>query len=595
MNDYKAPVRDMQFVLYELWRAENTWQELPAYDEVNRELADAILQEAAKISEQVIAPLNRSGDEAGADWNGGDVKVPEGFKEAWKTYSQGGWIGLAGDPEFGGQGMPKMLTVAFEEMMHAADVSFCVYSVLTTGAALALESHASDELKNFYLPKLYSGEWSGVMALTEAHAGSDLGILRTSAKPQDDGSYTISGTKIFITGGDNDLADNIVHLVLAKLPDAPAGSRGISLFLVPKLMPNEDGTPGVANAVQCGSIEHKMGIHASATCVMNYDGATGYLVGEENKGLAAMFTMMNYERLSMGMQGVGCSEVALQKSRAYANDRVQGRAATGATQPNEVADPIIVHPDVRRMLLTQRAYVEAGRAFTSYVGQQLDYSKHGAGEQQAKAERLVALLTPAAKAFVTDRGLESCLLGQMVFGGHGYVREWGMEQLVRDVRIAQIYEGTNGIQAMDLLGRKIVKSGGALLEDFMAEMRECAEQLEQQGHDFAADLRQAINELQSVTDYVLQASGENPDAVGAAAADYLNVFGMTCYAFLWARMSMLAEQALAADAATPDADFYQAKIQTARFYYQRLLPLLYAHSTAVRSGSSSMMGAAELI
>ncbi|MGO3622958.1 MAG: acyl-CoA dehydrogenase family protein, partial [Pseudomonas helleri] len=440
MPEFNAPLRDMRFVLHEVFQAPALWARLPALAEhVDGDIADAILQEAAKVTSQLIAPLNRSGDEEGAQWHAGKVSTPQGFKAAYDTYIEGGWVGLSGNPDFGGLGMPKMLAVQFEEMLYAANSSFALYSALTSGACLAIDAHASATLKETYLPPMYEGRWAGSMCLTEAHSGTDLGLIRTRAEPRADGSFSLIGSKIFITGGDQDLTENIVHLVLAKLPDAPAGPRGISLFLVPKVLVNADGTLAQANAVSCGSIEHKMGIKASATCVINFDGAQGWLIGEANKGLAAMFTMMNYERLSIGIQGIGCAETSYQNARTYARERLQSRAPTGAVAPEKMADPIIVHPDVRRMLLSMKAMTEGGRAFASYVGQQLDLSKYSTdAQEQQDAAALVALLTPVAKAFFTDTGLDSCVLGQQVFGGHGYIREWGQEQLVRDVRIAQI-------------------------------------------------------------------------------------------------------------------------------------------------------------
>ncbi|MDN6876740.1 acyl-CoA dehydrogenase family protein, partial [Pseudomonas citronellolis] len=477
MPDYKAPLRDMRFLLTDVFDAPALWRRLPALAErVDADTAEAILEEAAKITGGLLAPLNRSGDEQGAQWKDGAVSTPAGFREAYATYAEGGWVGLAGNPDFGGLGMPKMLSVQFEEMVYAANASFALYSTLSAGACLALDAHASEALKQKYLPAMYEGRWAGSMCLTEPHAGTDLGLIRTRAEPQADGSYKISGTKIFITGGEQDLTENIIHLVLAKLPDAPAGSRGISLFLVPKVLVGDDGSLGARNPVSCGSIEHKMGIKASATCVMNFDGATGWLVGEPNKGLAAMFTMMNYERLSIGIQGIGCAEMSYQAAVGYARERIQSRAPTGPVAKDKAADPIIVHPDVRRMLLTMKALTEGGRAFATYLGQQLDIAKYGDdAEERARAEGLVALLTPVAKAFFTDTGLESCVHGQQVFGGHGYIREWGQEQLVRDVRIAQIYEGTNGIQALDLVGRKVLANGGELLALFAGEIRAFAE------------------------------------------------------------------------------------------------------------------------
>ncbi|MFJ7882732.1 acyl-CoA dehydrogenase C-terminal domain-containing protein [Pseudomonas sp. NPDC096917] len=582
MPEFNAPLRDMRFVLHEVFEAPALWARMPALAEhVDADTADAILEEAAKVTRQLIAPLNRSGDEEGATWQDGKVSTPSGFKAAYDTYIEGGWVGLSGNPAFGGLGMPKMLAVQFEEMLYAANSSFALYSALTSGACLAIDAHASQALKTTYLPPMYEGRWAGSMCLTEAHCGTDLGIIRTRAEPRADGSFNISGSKIFITGGDQDLTENIVHLVLAKLPDAPAGPRGISLFLVPKVLVNVDGTLGATNAVTCGSIEHKMGIKASATCVINFDGAQGWLIGEANKGLAAMFTMMNYERLSIGIQGIGCAEASYQNARAYAQERLQSRAPTGAVAPGKIADPIIVHPDVRRMLLSMKAMTEGGRAFASYVGQQLDLSKFSTDPQeQQDASTLVALLTPVAKAFFTDTGLDSCVLGQQVFGGHGYIREWGQEQLVRDVRIAQIYEGTNGIQALDLLGRKVIANGGVALRLFTAHIRDFATQ---PAKPYARELVQAVQRLEDLSLWLQARARINPNEIGAASVEYLQVFGYVAYAWLWARMADVAQRSLQAD-----PDFYGAKLATAKFYFSRVLPRTLSLEQSIRAGSESL-------
>ncbi|WP_280041873.1 acyl-CoA dehydrogenase C-terminal domain-containing protein [Pseudomonas sp. Hg5Tf] len=581
MPEFKAPLRDMRFVLHEVFHGPALWARLPLLAErVDAETADAVLEEAAKITGQLIAPLNRSGDEQGVLFDNGQVRTPDGFAQAWQTYREGGWVGLAGNPEHGGLGMPKMLAVQFEEMLYAANCSFSLYSALSAGCCLALDAHASDDLKATYLPPLYSGEWAGTMCLTEPHAGTDLGIIRTKAEPNADGSYRISGTKIFITGGEQDLTENIIHLVLAKLPDAPAGPKGISLFLVPKFLVNADGSLGLRNPAYCGSVEHKMGIKASATCVMNFDEATGYLIGEANRGLAAMFTMMNYERLSIGLQGIGCAEASYQNAARYAQDRLQSRAATGAQARDKVADPIIVHPDVRRMLLTMRALTEGGRAFATYVGQQLDIAKYAdIAEERELAQRQVALLTPVAKAFFTDNGLESCVLGQQVFGGHGYIREWGQEQLVRDVRIAQIYEGTNGIQALDLLGRKVVADGGTALAEFTEQIRRfCAVD-----SPYREPLLSATNALESLSQWLCRQAGEDANAVGAASVEYLQLFGYVAYAYMWARMDAVAEANR-----MQDPVFYGAKRATAAFFFARLLPRTLSLEASIRAGSASL-------
>ncbi|HCE6104240.1 TPA: acyl-CoA dehydrogenase C-terminal domain-containing protein [Pseudomonas aeruginosa] len=587
MPEYNAPLRDMRFLLNDVFDAPALWQRLPRLAErIDADTADAILEEAAKVTGGLLAPLNRSGDEEGAHWQDGAVRTPAGFREAYATYAEGGWVGLTGNPAHGGMGMPKMLAVQFEEMMYAANASFSLYSTLSAGACLALDAHGSEELKNRYLPKMYAGTWAGSMCLTEPHAGTDLGIIRTKAEPQADGSYRISGTKIFITGGEQDLTENIIHLVLAKLPDAPAGSRGISLFLVPKFLVGDDGALGARNAVHCGSIEHKMGIKASATCVMNFDGASGWLVGEVNKGLAAMFTMMNYERLSIGIQGIGCAEMSYQSAVAYARERLQSRAPTGPVARDKAADPIIVHPDVRRMLLTMKALTEGGRAFSTYVGQQLDLAKYAEDqEERSQAEALVALLTPVAKAFFTDTGLESCVLGQQVFGGHGYIREWGQEQLVRDVRIAQIYEGTNGIQALDLMGRKVVANGGLFLSIFSREVRAFAAGANAELAEFVTPLLTALDLLDNLTQGIVARAGNDPREIGAASVEYLHLFGYTAYAYLWARMA-----AAALRQREVDPSFHDGKLATARFYFARILPRVHSLAAAVEAGSESLYG-----
>ncbi|HDZ56924.1 MAG TPA: acyl-CoA dehydrogenase [Pseudomonas xinjiangensis] len=587
MADYKAPLRDIRFVLNEVFEADQLWQSLPGLNgAIDAETADAMLEEAGKITSQIIAPLNRSGDEEGAKWEAGVVTTPAGFKQAYATYAEGGWVGLGGNPEFGGLGMPKTLGVQVEEMVYGANNSFALYPALTAGCCLALDAHGSDELKQTYLPNLYAGTWAGTMCLTEPHCGTDLGIIRTKAVPQADGSYAVSGTKIFITGGEHDLTDNIIHLVLAKLPDAPAGPKGISLFLVPKFLVNADGSLGEHNPVSCGSIEHKMGIKASATCVMNFDGAKGYLIGEVNKGLNAMFTMMNYERLSIGIQGIGCGEASYQTAVAYARERIQSRAPTGAVQPDKAADPIIVHPDVRRMLLTMKAMTEGSRAFSTYVGSQLDISKYADdAEIKKKGEDLVALLTPVAKAFFTDIGFESCVHGQQVLGGHGYVREWGQEQLVRDARIGQIYEGTNGIQALDLMGRKTVANGGAFFKVFAAEVKDfVAANSDEAMAEFVQPLSSALANLEELTFLVIDRSKTNPNEIGAASVEYLQVFGYTAYAYMWAKMAKSANARL-----DQDADgFYGAKLSTGRFFIKRLLPKIHSLSESVRGGSEPL-------
>ncbi|MGR4975595.1 acyl-CoA dehydrogenase C-terminal domain-containing protein [Pseudomonas sp. LARHCG127] len=584
MADYKAPLRDMRFVLNEVFEVAKLWAQLPVLaDTVDAETVEAILEEAGKVTSKSIAPLSRSADEEGCHWADGAVTTPAGFPQAYKTYAEGGWVGVGGDPVYGGMGMPKAVSAQVEEMVNSASLSFGLYPMLTAGACLSINAHASEELKATYLPNMYAGVWAGSMCLTEPHAGTDLGIIRTKAEPQADGSYKVSGTKIFITGGEHDLTENIIHLVLAKLPDAPAGPKGISLFLVPKFMVNADGSLGARNAANCGSIEHKMGIQASATCVMNFDEAVGYLVGEPNKGLAAMFTMMNYERLGVGIQGLATGERSYQNAVEYARDRLQSRSPTGAQNKDKVADPIIVHPDVRRMLLTMKASNEGGRAFSTYVAMQLDTAKFSEDPVTRKrAEDLVALLTPVAKAFLTDLGLETTVHGQQVFGGHGYIREWGQEQLVRDVRITQIYEGTNGIQALDLVGRKIVGSGGAFYRLFADEIRHFTATANGDLEEFIKPLNSAVDTLDELTDWLLDRAKSNPNEIGAASVEYLQAFGYTAYAYMWALM------ARAALGKENQDDFYASKLGTARFYFARLLPRIHSLSASVKAGSESL-------
>lgn len=583
-------MRDMQFLLHEVFNAEKLWASMPAVAEmIDKDTADAILSEGAKLTSEVIAPLNRNSDEQGATWNNGDVTTPDGFAKAYQMYCEGGWGALSGDPEFGGMGMPKMLQSFFEEMTQSASISFALYPMLTAGACLALSAHASDEMKQIYLENMYSGQWAGTMCLTEPHAGSDLGIMTAKAEMQEDGSFAISGTKIFITGGEQDLTENIIHLVLAKIPGAPEGPRGISMFVVPKFLINEDGSLGARNTLGCGSIEHKMGIKGSATCVMNFDGAKGYLVGEQNKGLTYMFTMMNYERLGMGIQGIGAAETSYQQAAEYAIERLQGRSATGVKSPDKKADSIIVHPDVRKMLLTMRAYNEAGRCFSTYVAKQLDIVKFSDNKaEKQKAEQLVALLTPVAKAFMTDMAFESCGLGQMVFGGHGYVREWGQEQLVRDVRIAQIYEGTNGIQSLDLLGRKVVANKGQFLESYVEEINTFISQNNSVKAltPYLKPLSAAVTKLQAVTDIIITQQSNDKDMVGASATDYLAAFGLVSYAYMWA---MMAEKAVEHE----NDEFYQAKMYVGAFYIERLLPKIDGHLKAIEAGSRTLMAMPE--
>jgi len=590
MAAYRAPLQDMQFILHEVQDAQTLLASMQGTEEINRELMDAVLESAAKISEEMLAPINRNGDEEGCRLENGKVFTPKGFTEAYKAFAQGGWVGLSGDAEYGGQGMPKVLAVLFEEMVMASNSSFALYPILSAGASLALARHASEEMKKAYLPKLYSGQWAGTMCLTEPHAGTDLGIIKTRAIAQSDGSYEITGTKIFITGGDHDLCENIIHLVLAKLPDSPSGPKGISLFVVPRQLDDDSGQASVDNQVTCGAIEHKMGIKGSATCVMNFDGAKGFLVGEANKGLQYMFTMMNYERLSIGLQGLGLANSSYQVAADYARDRVQGRAAEGALNKDAVADPIIVHADVRRMLLTVRADVEAGRALAVFAASQLDTAHfHGDAQVRERAAKLVAFLTPVAKASFSDRGFEGCVLAQQVLGGHGYVREWGLEQNVRDARIAQIYEGTNGIQALDLAGRKMVRDRDGLLECLTLEIEEYigARQENSALAPFIEALVSAMKTLKDVSAWMKEAAATDANEVGAASVPYLRLVSLVLYTFMWARMVEAAQKGLASNAG--DDSFYDAKLKTAHFFLQRRLPELYALELEIKGGSEVLM------
>ncbi len=597
MPTYQAPLRDMKFVLYELMNGAKI-AELPGYEEFTPELIDPVLEEAAKVCQEVLQPINRSGDEEGCRLENGVVYTPKGFKEAYQKFCDGGWTSIACDPEFGGQGAPKMVNTLVEEMICSANLSFGMYPGLSYGAYVALKHFGTEQQKRTYLPNIVSGTWTGTMCLTEPHCGTDLGMLRTSATPQDDGSYTITGTKIFISAGEHDLTENIIHLVLARLPGAPSGTKGITLFLVPKFMVKPDGALGQRNGVSCGSIEHKMGIKASATCVMNFDAATGWIVGEPNKGLKAMFAMMNAERISVGMQGLGLAEVSYQNAVAYAKDRIQGRSLTGVKNPSKQADPIIVHPDVRKMLLTQRAYIEGCRALALWAAEACDLEvRHPDPVVQQEAADFMALITPVVKALVTDLGYEATNLGVQVYGGHGYIREWGMEQFVRDCRIAQIYEGTNGIQALDLVGRKMPAHMGRYLRQFFHPVAAYidAKKDDKRMAEFIGPLAKSFGRLQQATLLVAQKGMANPDEAGAASTDYLRLFGLTALAYLWARMAEISLDKTGAangthDGADPDPDgFYKAKIMTARFYMERVLPDTGGLLSKITAGGKTMM------
>ncbi|NLD55142.1 MAG: acyl-CoA dehydrogenase [Burkholderiaceae bacterium] len=588
MSQYTPPLRDFQFVLHELLDAQANLAELPAHAEVTRELIDQVLEEGGKFCAEVLFPLNRSGDEEGCHYEGdGVVRTPKGFKEAWEQFKAGGWPTLTCDPELGGQGLPYAVGMPFQEMMNSANQAWTMYPGLTHGAYDCLRAHGTPEQKATYLPKLVSGEWTGTMCLTEAHCGTDLGMLRTRAEPQADGSHRITGAKIFISSGEHDLAENIVHLVLARLPDAPQGTKGISLFLVPKFVPDGEGRPGARNGIRCSRLEEKMGIHGNATCAMDLDGATGWLVGEPNRGLQAMFVMMNAARIGVGLQTLGLMEVAYQNSVAYARERLQSRSLTGPKAPDQPADPIIVHPDVRRMLLTQKAYTEGCRAFAVWMAIEADRAEgHPDQDVREEAGDLLALLTPVVKAFITDSGFLTTNLAMQVYGGHGYIREWGMEQYVRDARINMIYEGTNTIQSLDLLGRKVLQDSGAKLRRFGERVKAM---IEAEGHreemaEFVNPLADLAGKVEKLTMEIGMKAMGNPDEAGAAAVDYLRVIGHLVLSYFWARMAQvaLAHQ----DSGDP---FYQSKLATARFYFAKLQPETASLIRSARAGSATLM------
>ncbi len=590
MPSYKAPTRDTRFVINELLDIES-FGNLPGFEAATPDMVDAIVEEAGKFAAEVLAPLNQIGDSEGCTRHeDGSVTTPTGFKEAYKQYQEAGWGTLSLPEEYGGQGLPHVLGFVLEEYLATANHAWAMYPGLTNGAVTALLATGSDELKQTYLPKMVSGEWLGTMNLTEPHCGTDLGLIRTKAEPQDDGTYTITGTKIFISAGEHDLTDNIVHLVLAKTPDAPRGSKGISLFIVPKFLPDDSGAPGERNAVACGSLEEKMGIHGNSTCVMNYDGAKGWIVGEENKGLAAMFVMMNAARLGVGVQGLGQSEVAYQNAVQYAQDRKQGRALKDRPDPDAPADPIIVHPDVRRMLMDAKAFNEGMRALILWGALQVDLShKSQTEEERAAADDLISLLTPVIKGYGTDRGYDMANAMQQVFGGHGYIREWGMEQFVRDSRIAMIYEGTNGIQAMDLCGRKLPANGGRAVQAFfkMVDDDVAASKDDEQLGDIAARLEKAVGEQKAATMWFMQNAMQNPNHLGGGAHHYMHIMGIVALGLMWLRMAKVAAAKLAEGA--EDKAFYEAKLTTARYFAERFMPDAGALRRKIEAGSDAMM------
>jgi acyl-CoA dehydrogenase len=589
MPTYKAPVQEALFLLNHVFHLDR-YGNLPGFAEASSDTVEAILREAAKFSEEVLTPLNRVGDQEGCTRHGdGSVTTPTGFKDAYRQIVEGGWIGISAPEEFGGQGLPATMTVMVNEFLCSANMAFAMYPGLTQGAIAAILTHASQELKEQYLPKMVEGAWTGTMNLTEPHCGTDLGLLRTKAVKQPDGTYKISGTKIFISAGEHDLSENIVHLVLARIEGAPAGTKGISLFIVPKMLVNGDGSLGARNDVSCGSIEEKMGIHGNSTCVMNYDAATGWLVGEENRGLNAMFTMMNEARLGVGVQGLALSEVAYQNAAIYAKERLQGRAITGTKYPDKAADPIVVHPDVRRVLMTMRAFNEAARALVIWTALKSDVAHRAedAKERQA-ADDHMGLLTPVIKGVLTDGGFANAVVAQQVYGGHGYIAEHGMEQFVRDARIAMIYEGVNGIQALDLVGRKLAKDGGRAVMAFFNEVQSYLK--ERAGSDslnpYLKPLGASLAHLQAATMWFMNNAMAKPENAGAGAADYMHMFGLVALGYMHAR---IAEAALAKG----DDPAMKAKLATARFFADRMLPETAAHLARIQSGADSVMALAD--
>lgn len=595
MPNYTAPVKDTRFILEELLDI-TQYSSLPSYAEATPDIVRAVLEEGAKYVEEISHPVNQSGDEQGCiRHDDGSVTTPDGFKEAYEKLVEGGWIGLGCDPEYGGQGLPHIVATAFEEYMISGNMAFTMYMGLTTGAIAAIEAVANEEQKQTYLPKLIEGTWSGTMNLTEPHCGTDLGLLTTKAEPQADGTYKITGTKIFISSGEHDLTENIIHLVLAKISGAPDSVRGISLFIVPKFTLDADGNPADRNQVSCGAIEKKMGIHGNSTCVMNYDGATGYLIGEPEKGLRAMFVMMNAARLGVGMQGLSISELAYQNAVAYAQDRIQGRSLTGPKNADAKADPIIVHADVRRMLLNIKAFNEGARALALWGGLLVDLSHLAASpEERERADDLIGLLTPIIKAYFTDKGFENATNAQQCLGGHGYIREWGMEQCVRDARIAMIYEGTNGIQALDLVGRKLSLNGGRAYRVFVEEVTKFIKESNSEDmQPFIIPLSKALDDLNCATAWLAEHGVSNPDNAGAAAVPYLNIFALVTMGFMWSRMAKLALNKIAAGDGEFEEDFYRNKLTTAAYFFSHVIIDTPTLRQRVEAGADEIMAMAE--
>ncbi|MEM8749824.1 MAG: acyl-CoA dehydrogenase C-terminal domain-containing protein [Pseudomonadota bacterium] len=591
MPTYKAPVEDSLFILNDVLHIER-YNNLPGFADATPDMLEAILGEAGKMAEELLQPLNQVGDHEGCvRSDDGSVKTPTGFKEAYDTYREAGWGALPFPEEYGGQNLPAILNAAASEYVSSANMAFGMYPGLTSGAVAAILEHASDEQKQTYVPKMISGEWSGTMNLTEPHCGTDLGLLRTKAVPQDDGSYKITGQKIFISAGEHDLTSNIIHLVIARIEGAPEGVDGISLFIVPKFILNDDGTPGERNGVVCGSIEEKMGIHGNSTCVMNYDDATGYLVGVENRGLKAMFVMMNEARLGVGIQGLSQSEVAYQNAVEYAKERLQGRSISGVKEPEKKADPIIVHPDVRRVLMTIKSFNEASRALVMWAALKGDiHHRSDSDEDKELADDMMGLLTPVIKGVITDKGFDNTVMAQQMYGGHGYVSEWGMEQFVRDARIAMIYEGANGIQALDLVGRKLPSKGGRAVQAYFKEVGKfcSAHKDDEKMKPYVEPLSKALTDLQTATMWLMQNGMSNADNAGAASTDYMHMFGLVAFGHMWGLMAAASNEKLAAGANGSSA-FYENKLLTGKFFMERVMPESSAHLARIQTGCDTMM------